>query len=97
MKSAWLTGAPSYSSLKLMFLHCSITSISSFDVRFSTSILPFSVVIVIFLDDLVCIHFLAMDAMAIQAGDDVATMIVMSTSVPTALIESAVLIRLRIL
>ena len=54
-------------------------------------------VIVIFLDDLVCIHFLAMDAMAIQAGDDVATMIVMSTSVPTALIESAVLIRLRIL
>lgn len=48
-------------------------------------------VTVIFFDDLVCNHFLAIDAMAIQAGDDVITVIDISRIVPIAPGESPVL------
>lgn len=43
--------ALNYSSLKLIVLHCSIISVNSFDVRFSTSIFPLSVVMVTFFDE----------------------------------------------
>lgn len=45
----------------------------------------------LFFDDLVCNHFLAIDAMAIQAGDDVITVIDISRIVPIAPGESPVL------